>query len=380
MDIESSIREIERSVAEGVPGVIAGLTDASETRLLHAEGTRRTGTDEPMSTDTVLAVHSVTKSITAVAALQCVDDGLLDLDAPASETLPALGQVGVLLGFDDDGAAITRPASTPITARMLMTHTSGFGYDLFDPDIARLARSRDTSDPLGEISYPLLHDPGERWTYGVGIDWLGLMVAELRGQRLDTVFRERILAPCGMGSTSFDLDDDMRGRLASLHRHRSDGEIRALDTDPPTRAAADLGGQGLFSTVPDLLAYLRMWLNDGDAPNGRVLSAETARQAAAPAEGVVVTPLTSAIGALARDVDFFGGAPVSWAHSLLRVDADLPGRRRAGSLSWAGLANVHFWIDRATGIGGVWGAQLLPWFDPLVAEGFERFERAAYAD
>lgn len=381
MDVERMIRAVERSVSNGVPGVVAAITDANSTRFLHSAGVRDAASADPIEPDTVLAVHSVTKFFTATAALQCVEDGLLDLDAPAGDALPALADARVLIGFDDDGAPLTRPARSPITARHLLTHTSGFGYDLFDPDIARIARTRgECTDPLGQITFPLLHDPGERWTYGVGIDWLGLVVAETRGARLDTVLRERVFTPCAMTSTSFDVLDDMRPRLARLHRRRSDGSVQVLDGPASRHAAADLGGQGLFSTVPDLLAFLRVWLNEGSAPHGRVLESRTCALALQAAPGVVVTPLRSAITALTTDVDFFDGAPVSWALSLLRLETDLPGRRHAGSVSWAGLANVHFWIDPHSSLAGVWATQLLPWFDPLVADGVDRFERGVYAD
>jgi len=95
--------------------------------------------------------------------------------------------------------------------------------------------------------------------------------------------------------------------------------------------------------------------------------------------GVTVHPFTSAIPALTRPVDLFPGRAKSWAVSLLRLEEDLPGRRRAGSLSWAGLANVHFWIDRSSGIAAVWSAQLLPWFDDAAERGLDAFEHAVYS-
>jgi methyl acetate hydrolase len=111
-----------------------------------------------------------------------------------------------------------------------------------------------------------------------------------------------------------------------------------------------------------------------------VLKPETIAWAVGGEPGVVVTPLPSAIPALTREADFFPGQRKSWAYSFLRNDDDIPGGRRAGSLTWAGLANVFYWIDRASGVAAVWASQLLPFFDPIAEEGVAAFERAVYAE
>lgn len=367
---------LESSVADGIPGVVAGLTDTGGTTFLGSAGT----VPAPAS-DTVIGLFSVTKAFTTTAALQCVEESLIDLDTPAREYLPEIGALQVLVSIDADGRATTRPPAQEITPRMLLLHTSGVGYDMFDPRIAALARARArTGTPLWDsLHTPLLHDPGERWTYGMGIDWLGLLVARVRGARLEHVFRERIYEPCGMTSTSFDLTPDMAARAVPLLRRRADGDIAATPTPAIGVPELDMGGQGLWSSVPDVLALLRVWLGDGSAPGGRVLHPETIEWAARGAPGIEVMPLESAIPALTRSVDLFPATPTSWAYSFLRVDDDVPGRRRAGSLSWAGLGNVDYWIDRASGLAGVWAAQLLPWNDPACERGFADFERLAYS-
>lgn len=382
MNTQGMDEAVRAAVEDGVPGIIAGVVRSSGERHVTAAGVRRAGENEPVSTDSVFALYSASKAITATAALQCVEDGLLDLDAPAAEILPELGEIGVLTSVDPDGTAHTRPPKTAITPRMLLWHTAGFGYDMFDTRLAAISRARsrsgETPDPMADLRRPLLHDPGTAWTYGVSIDWLGLVVQAVRGERLEDVFRQRIFTPCGMDSTSFDVGPELRARLVPAHRRRADGTIRVSPMAPPERAAVDLGGQGLFSTVPDYLSFLSVWLGDGSAPGGRVLSPETIAWATEPAPGVTVRPLTSAIAALTLDVDLFPGTPKSWATSFLRTDADLPGGRRAGSLSWAGLANVHYWIDRSSGVAAIWAAQLLPWFDPAAEAGFSAFERSVY--
>ncbi len=365
---------IDEAVRDGIPFVVTGVVTRDGSHRLHVAGDAHE--------DTVLALHSVTKTFTTTAALQCVEDGLIDLDAPARDYLPAIGELDVLVSLAEDGTARTRPPARDITPRMLLRHTAGLGYDMFDPRLAALTRARPTSDaPLRDaLRTPLLHDPGDRWTYGTATDWLGLVIAAVRGARLEDVFRERIYTPCGMQSTSFDISPGMRRRLSPLHRRTRDGHIVASATTPPDSPEIDMGGQGLFSTVPDLLTLLRVWLGDGSAPGGRVLRPETVAQAVRAVPGIEVRPLTTAIPALACDVDHFPGRPRSWASSFLINDEEVPGGRRSGSLTWSGLANVHFWIDRSAGIAAVWATQLLPFFDPAVMRAVERFERAVYAE
>ena len=358
------------AVAAGIPFVVAGVADRDSVIWTGAAGEART--------DSVFALYSVTKAFTVTAALQCVEDELIDLDAPARRYVPEIAELRVLESLDEDGSLRTRPPSRDITVRMLLLHTSGLGYDMFDPRCAQLARERmrhPSATPLHDVLMtPLLHDPGERWTYGTSIDWLGLVVAAVRGQRLEDVFRERIYEPCGMASTSFDLPADLRQRLVTPHRRDRSGQIVPSPIVPPDSPEIDMGGQGLFSTVPDVLALLRVWLGDGSG----VLRPETVERAVRGVPGVVVTPLTSAIPALTRDAEFFPGMPVSWATSFLVNDRDVLGGRRAGSLSWAGLGNVHYWIDRRTGLAAAWATQLLPFFDPVVVDAVHAFEQEVY--
>lgn len=374
---------VDAAVDAGIPLVVAGVTDAESTRFVHASGVRSLQTEDAATADTVIALYSVTKAFTATAALQCVEDGILDLDAPAKSYLPEIGALEVLEELGPDGSVRTRPPTRDITTRMLLLHTSGLAYDMFDSRYALLARERmrhPSSTPLRDsITTPLLHDPGERWTYGTSMDWLGLVVARVRGERLDDVFRERIYTPCGLDSTSFDLTPSMRSRLATVHRRGRDGALRPLKATPPDSPELDMGGQGLFSTVPDVLRFLRVWLGDGSAPGGRVLRPDTIAWAVRGV-GVQITPLPAAIPAITREAEFFPGSRKSWAYSFLVNDDDVPGGRRAGSLSWSGLGNVHYWIDRASGIAAVWAAQMLPFFDPVAAEAVAAFEREVYRD
>lgn len=368
--------------AQALPGVVAGVTDATKTLMrIHATAP---GSD-PVTDDTVFAVFSATKPLTTAAALSVVDDGLLDLDAPASEYEPRLANPQVIEGFDVDGTPRLRPARRSPTTRELLTHTAGFGYDFFDETYLRLFREQQLPDiataTLPALTTPLLFDPGTEWRYGSGVDWAGLVVEAVTGQRLGEVLAERLLRPLGMRDTGFTRTDDMRTRTATMYHRNPDGSLRAnprfaLPDDPQIH----MGGQGLYSTVGDYLAFIRMWLNDGRADSGeQILRAGTVAAATRDQIGpLTVTVLPGVKPKLSHDVDFFPGVPKSWGLGFLINEADAPTGRPAGSLGWAGLANLYFWIDRHNGIGGFWATQLFPFFDPTALGRYLDFETAAY--
>jgi methyl acetate hydrolase len=367
-----------------VPGVVAVATDRNGTIYERAAGVRMLGGSEAMTVDSVFAIFSTTKAIAATAALQLVEDGRLDLDAPARTYAPELGDVKVLEGFDADGAPRLRPPKRDITTRMLLLHTAGFGYDIFNESYLRLAQDHGqpsvTTATMASLRTPLLFDPGEQWEYGSNIDWAGQVVEGITGRRLGEVMQERILGPLGMTSTAFQLTPSMRARRAVLHHREADGSLTpAPDFELPPEPEVHMGGHGLYSTAPDYCKFIRMWLNDGMGPAGPILRKETVEAAVRNGLGdLKVKGLPGVIPGLSNYAEFFPGMPKSWAMSFMINDEDAPTGRPAGSLAWAGLANLFFWIDRKNGIGGFWATQILPFADPTSVGGYFDFETAVY--
>lgn len=372
------------SASPGLPGVVALATDRRGTLYAGAAGHRVQGEPAPMTPDTVLAIFSTTKAITATAALLLAEEGRLDLDAPARTYAPAIGELRVLDGFAEDGSPTLRAPRREITTRMLLLHTAGLGYDIFNADYARLARERGqptvTTGTRAALMTPLLFDPGERWEYGSNIDWAGQVVEGITGQRLGAVMQERIFAPLGMTSTAFTMTPAMRARLARIHQRGQDGSLKPLATfELPQDPEVQMGGHGLYSTADDYGRFIRLWLNDGAGEHGRVLKPETVAMAAQNGLGPMrIRALPGVIKALSHDAEFFPGMPKSWGLSFMINEEDAPTGRPAGSLAWAGLANLYFWIDRRTGVGGFWGTQIFPFADPASVENYLAFETAVY--
>ena len=232
------------------------------------------------------------------------------------------------------------------------------------------------------IMTPLLFDPGDKWEYGSNIDWCGQVVEGIRGKRLGEVLAERVFAPLGIADMAFSLSPSMRERLATMHQREADGSLTPLpDMQLPADPEVDMGGHGLHGSIGEYMKFIRMWLNDGAGPHGRVLNTETVE--AAVRNGLqahqTVTVLPGVIPSISNDAEFFPGLKKSWSYTFMVNDEDAPTGRPAGALGWAGLPNLFYWIDRKNGFGGYWATQILPFGDPISFGAYMDFETAAYA-
>lgn len=378
--IEALLKE---AVAAGVArGIAVTAGDSKGTLVEAAAGERAPG--QPMAPDTVVWIASMTKAITATAALMQVEKGRLSLDGPIAEVLPDLAHPQVLVGFAPEGGeAMVRPARQPITLRHLLTHTSGFSYDIWNAEIGAVMAAKGIPGIItcrrAALTTPLVAEPGERWEYGIGIDWAGLAVEAVTGRTLGAVLRDEVLGPLGMADTGFRLGAAQRARLSDMHVRGEDGSLAPIPFEIPQEPEFEMGGGGLYGTVRDYLRFCRLWLNRGTLDGARILSEAMVTEAVRDSIGPLsVTPMRTALPASSHDVDLFPGMRKGWGLSFLINADDVPGRRSAGSLFWAGLANTYYWIDPQRDRAGVIATQQLPFGDPKVLGTFEAFERAVY--
>lgn len=368
-----------------VPGVVAAAADAGGVTYQGAFGLRSLGGAQAMTADTVFRIASMTKAITGMAAMQMVERGKLALDQPAGEILPFLANPMVLEGFDDAGKPRLRPARGTVTLRNLLTHTAGFVYDTWNRDMNRFAA--ETGLPaartakLAALSAPLGFDPGARWEYGINIDMAGRMVEVASGQNLEDFVQEHICGPLGMTSTSFKARADLRPRLATVHTRDAEGRLTPFDAPlPPDSPEFYPGGGGLFSTAGDYLRFLQALLNGGTLDGARVLKPETVALMGQNHMGALnVLPMETQNPRMSNRVDLFPGMVKKWGLTFLINTQDVPGRRSAGSLAWAGINNTYYWLDPTKKIVGVLMTQILPFADPTVLSLLDRFEAAVYA-
>ncbi len=366
-----------------VAGVTAIVVDRDGVRYEGGFGERSIGSGVPMTFDTVGAIFSMTKAVTGAAAMQLVERGELDLDTPASEVCPTIGAAGVLTGFDADGQPLTRPAARPVTLRHLLTHTSGYVYDIWNADLARWYAATGTPNILSlkkaALEIPLAFDPGTAWEYGVGIDWAGLMVEAVSGQSLGAYLAANLTGPLGMTDTAFAHTDTMAARASAMHARLPDGSLAAIELGAPEDPEFEMGGGGLQSTMADYGRFLRMILDDGEVDGARVLAPETVQLMSSNNIGDLrVKMLETSAPGLSADAEFFPGEPKSWGLTFQINEAPAFTGRPAGTLMWAGLANSFYWIDRTNGIAGAYLSQLLPFADPQTVELFFEMESAVY--
>ena len=367
-----------------VPGVVALAADRNGIFYQGAFGNRSAADGAAMTLDTVFWIASMTKAVTGVAVMQCVERGKLALDQPAGEIVPELAEPQVLEGFDANDKPRLRPARRKITLRHLLTHTAGFVYDVWNADLSRFVQATGLpparSGKLIALTAPLAFEPGERWEYGINIDWAGRMVEAVSGQDLDAYMREHIFAPLGMHDTGFMPNAEQLARTAQTHARKADGSLEPIPSAAPVKREFFAGGGALFSTGPDYLTFLRMVLNGGTLDGARILKPETITEMAQNHMGDLdVLPLKSASPAVSNDAEFFPGMVKKWGLTWLINTEDVPGRRSAGSLAWAGLFNTYYWLDPKQQITGVLLTQVLPFADATVLGLLDDFETAVYS-
>lgn len=372
----------ERAVREcGVPGaaVMAAGRDGSEWAAFAGESRQST----PWGADTVAWVASMTKPVVAVAVLRLVEDGVLRLDDDVADALPELARLPVLTGFDQDGEPVLQPSRTPITLRRLLTHTAGAAYSIWNRDIHRYQALRGIPD-LGEcrtatLATPLAAEPGSRFEYGMGFEWIGRLVEAVTSEPLEQTVRREVLDPLGLDDTGFRLDDARRARRAML-AHRTPEGVHRREHLVPQDPELLMAGGAMYTTPRDYLTFLRMLLGEGSVGGVRVLEPDTVRAARANQIGeLTVGAMRTAEPANSLDIEFLPGTTKRWSLLGLRNEETAPGGRSPGSLFWAGLTNCYFWVDWDRGDTGLVLTQLLPFGDPAVLGLFDDVERRIHA-
>ena len=340
----------EYVAANRVPGAIALVMRDGQVLYRKAMGLENVAANTPLRPDAIFRIASQTKAVTSVGLMLLYDEGKFQLDDPVSKYLPAFRNGRVLATFNaQDSSYTTVPARSAVTIRQLFTHTSGISYPVIGTREARAiyAKARIPSGigtPTGSLAasmdalgaLPLLHQPGERFTYGLSVDVLGRLIEVLAGQSLDQYLRKRLFEPLGMKDTFFYLPADKQGRLATLYTEdaaKNNAPMAPRDGLTPDYPKAPgtyfSGGAGLSSTIDDYAAFLQMLLNNGTYRGRRYLK---------PATVALITQ--NHIGDVNEGANKFGlGFSLTTAQS-----ARQPGLS-AGSYEWGGIFGTTYWVD-----------------------------------
>jgi CubicO group peptidase (beta-lactamase class C family) len=374
----NSIPALNAVLATGVqqhfaPGVVAVVVNQEKVLYTGVAGQLNARAHRPMRPDAIFRIASMTKPFTAVAIMMLQEEGKLSVEDPVSKYLPAYGDVEVLDAFDENtGVFTSRKPEKELLLRHLLSNTSGFGYAFSSPTLKIM---RDKTHKATE-QLPLLHEPGAQWTYGMSAKLLGQVVEEVSGMSLDQFFNTRIFQPLDLKDTFYLVPAAKLSRVATMN-HRNQVGTLVEKRNPPRLGSRAAGDGGLFSTAGDYARFLQMLLNNGKAGNATLLSEESVRAMIQNQIGdIFVQTQETTDPAVSLPFPFGAGRDkFGFAFQLAAANSDSD-FRSAGSYSWAGSNNTHFWVDPARQIAVVVMMQLTPFYDEGAMKLLENFERA----
>jgi len=358
-----------------IPSITAVAGTASATTYSGAFGTRDSVSGLPVTPESIFSIASMTKAVTSVGAMQLVEQGKLTLDEPAAKHLPELGILQILAGFDSLGKPMLRPSTNPVTLRQLLTHTSGFAYDIWHQAMFKFTSAG------GDATYVLAFEPGTQWQYGPSTFWAGRLIEAISGMDLEKYLQQNVLAPLRMKDTTFIFPKDRYERLVGRYQRETDGSLTPVTRSVPEPPSAYRGDGGLFSTAPDYLKFTQMILKRGLGPGGeRILKEKTVALMSANGTGQIPAGrLKTFRPSLSSDVDFHPGHDDRYTLGFLMNPEAIAGARSAGSLAWAGVYNTYYWIDPDRNICGVIMMQFLPFADKEAVGLLNDFQHAVYS-
>ncbi len=358
-----------------IPGMVALVTNGEEVIYEYAFGLMDSANNKTMTADAIFRLASMTKAVTSTGIMLLVEDGLVALDAPASEYLPDLQPPGILESFSST-AFMAHDAAGEMTVRQLLTHTSGLGYT-FTSEFLNTFQSGTANNRATEL--PLLFEPGTGWQYGESTRVLGEIIEAVSGQELSAFLEQRLLAPLGMTDTAYDIPASKNSRVVTVHRF--DGtSLNEVPNPAGMISSPHQGDGGLSGTASDYASFIRLFLNAGLTGDTRLLDADTVALMGQNHTAPVVVGLMHSTNKLTSE-DFPLGAGIdSYGLGFQRTESQVPGMRPVGSLAWAGIYNTEFWIDPVNGIGAVLLMQYLPFYDADAIEVLQGFEQRIYAN
>ena len=378
---------LDRTIATGkLNFAVAAVGNAGGQTWSHAAGYQDSEKTKPASPKNIIQIASMTKLVTTIAALQLMEQGKLDLDTPISAYAPELNDLKVLRGFEADDTPIFEKANRAPTARELMTHTAGYVYEFWNADSLKAAQLGVSPSLLNGGNYlaaPLAFQPGTAWEYGINTDWLGVLVERLSGQRLAEYFDEHIFKPLGMTDTFYELPADKLDRSVTVMARGAEGLVELPNFQPTPREKGSMahysGGGGLSSTVKDYGRILQMLLNDGSLNGKRLLKSQTVDTMFQNNIGEIQpVALATVMPTMSNTADMSFGNNATFGLGLLIHTDGIDGGRKANAGSWAGLFNSYYWVDREAGTYGIFGTQVLPFYDGVAIETLLKFEQAVY--
>jgi CubicO group peptidase (beta-lactamase class C family) len=371
---------------EVFPGVVAIVANSTGVVYQGAFGMRDCSSGDSMEVESLHGIASMTKLATAIALLQLVERGDLDLQAPVGDLLPAYDALPVLEGFSPGGKPVLRPPRRRGTVFNLLTHTSGLAHPMWNAKLGHYVEATeglelaDLSGNRKAFTVPLVCDPGEKFIYGMGMDWVGLIIEAVAGRPYEVVLQEQVLEPLGLRDTVPLRSGGQLARTAKVHTRSVDGHwvpmLASYYATGVTEPEYYPAGHCLYSTAPDFMRLQMTIMNGGTYDGVQLLAPGTVEGFFRNQIGNLdVGLMRTAIPSASCDVPLQGW---KWGLGIMMTDQDRPEGRSAGAAGWCGGWNTFYWIDRAKGLAAALYTQSLPFYDPGVIDCYKRFESLVY--
>ncbi|CAN5350362.1 serine hydrolase domain-containing protein [soil metagenome] len=315
-------------------GVVTLVARKGKLRHIDAYGRLDVSSPEPVRTDSLFRLASMTKPIIGAAMMILWEEGRWTLDDPVSKHIPQFATLKVRTAGGG-----SEPMASTMTMRQLMSHTAGFGtladYEKLNLRLGDLQAMIDTLAAM-----PLYSQPGTDWAYGPCVDIQGYVIEKLSGQSLDVFLKTRIFAPIGMVDTGFWVEPSKVSRVARIHTY-ADGVVTPLGAPgallPTSKPKFLSGGGGLIGTAPDYWRFCQMMLDGGSLGGARILKASTVKL-------MRTNVLPPGVG-----VDLYGpvvkGLDFGLDFALVRDPTAGPTAQGIDSFYWGGAFGTWFWID-----------------------------------
>jgi len=343
---------LKQDIDDGkLPGAVLAIARDGKLVYLEAFGFRDKAAGIAMTTDTIFNIASMTKPMTAVAALTLAEQGRLVIDEPIARILPAFADMKVAtLNPAGDTITDTTPAIRQITTRDLLTHTSGLIYGgrgstavhkMYPAGSAAAALALTGPEFLAKLAaLPLLAQPGSTWDYGFGLDVTGQIVEALTKQSLGAYLSDAVWKPLGMTDTGFLIPAEKTARYArALPTDPETGKPQRLEPDSTTPTKFECGGGCAVSTASDYLRFASMLLNDGEFGGKRILSPVMTRYMLTNQLAPQVRNLIGNADPTRADYGFGLGLAVRTTPGIVRLMGSV------GDFSWPGASGTNWWVD-----------------------------------
>ncbi|KAK1690550.1 beta-lactamase/transpeptidase-like protein [Colletotrichum godetiae] len=382
---EERLRSLTEGTSADLPGVVLAALNRNGIFYSQCHGIKTAESREQITIHDAFRGFSCTKLITTISVLQCIEKKMIGIDDEVEDILPELKDLHII-SPDPNGSFNLERARNKITVRHLLTHTSGISYDAMHPLLVAWRQSRGeqplvmSGKTIEAFSLPLLFEPGTSWVYGASLDWAGVLVERLSSMKLATYMEEHVFSPLGLRDSTLHITakPDMRGLLAQMFLRNKEGKLAPIPSPYPEDAQESSGGMGLITTTSDFLKVLTDLLKD----NPVLLKAESVTEMFTPQfhQGTVQYEGLIKQESLHKQLtgDDTGCPGVAFGLGGMVVRQDTP-NLPAKCLTWNGLPNVGWFINRERGLGAIYVSQLLPAGDPKSVELLGEFWRELWA-